>query len=108
MWCEKEKENPNIHINLFFFSFLLFLTQSRGQKKKWERFELEGVKPHQCVVKKKEEESVGIPTTNTTTVTDNGQEIRYYIRVLFRSFPDPTYDFVNCQVHNHIWSNLAY
>ena len=47
-----------------------------------ERFELDGVKPHQCVVKKKEEESVGIPTTNTTTVTNNGQEIRYYISII--------------------------
>jgi hypothetical protein len=38
---------------------------------------LDGVKLHQCVVKKKEKESVGIPPTNTTTVSDNGQEIRY-------------------------------
>jgi hypothetical protein len=73
----KKKKIPTYTLIYSFFSFLLFLAQSRGQKKKWERFELEGVKPHQCVVKKKEEESVGIPTTNTTTVSDNGQEIRY-------------------------------
>ncbi|HJY15938.1 MAG TPA: hypothetical protein VJ225_07880 [Nitrososphaeraceae archaeon] len=71
----KKKKIPTYTLIYSFFLFYSFLL--RGQKKKWERFELEGVKPHQCVVKKKEEESVGIPTTNTTTVSDNGQEIRY-------------------------------
>jgi hypothetical protein len=73
----KKKKIPTYTLIYSFFVFLLFLTQSRGQKKKWEHFKLDEVKPHQCVVKKKEKESVGIPPTNTTTVSDNGQEIRY-------------------------------
>ena len=43
-----------------------------GQKKKWERFELDGVTPHQY--KKKEEEEQPI-TTAAAAVLDNGPQL---------------------------------
>ena len=60
---KKKKKTPNILIDLFFFSFLLFLTQIRRQKKKWERLELDGVTPHECNNKKK-----AVPTSTRRTV----------------------------------------
>jgi hypothetical protein len=50
-----------------------------GQKRKWERFQLDGVTPHQC--KKKEEEAAGTAATTSTTQAaavsqvDNGPQI---------------------------------
>ena len=40
-----------------------------GQKKKWERFELDGVTTHQCNKQQKEAEQ------SATTVLDNGPQI---------------------------------
>jgi hypothetical protein len=38
-----------------------------GQKKKWERFQLDGITPHQCAVNKKEAAKMAAPTTTATT-----------------------------------------
>ncbi len=42
-----------------------------GQKKKWERFELDGVTPHRCP--KKKEEQAAIPATATVMDSDPSQ-----------------------------------
>jgi len=46
-----------------------------GQKKNWERFELDGVTtPHKCTVKKKEED-IAAASTGVTTVLDGSPPI---------------------------------
>ena len=42
-----------------------------GQKKKWERFELDGVTPHQCKKKEQQEEA----PAGTKTIFDNDPQI---------------------------------